>query len=890
MADLPGATQAWQRVWDLDPTSERAVSELARFAERANDWAAAAAYKAKLAELATSPEAAAKIHVAIAEMLSAPDRDPKLARIHYERAASIHPNTTEAWEGLERDARRAGDPKRIVMFLEKRAASTEAPRPKAQLFVELAQLHASQGDGPVAELAFERAIKADPTNEVAAEAMLDRYVREERWADAQPMCEVLLAATPREESPERAFALFRLATRISFELGQNDRACLSALAAYRTWPSLESAEDLVLACHEVRDDTALLGRAAAEIDAVVATAMELAPPLVVKLAGIRLAQGAESDAMALFSNALTQEPELREALEGLTEILVRREDWERACAYKQKLAHATTDPEEQFALLVETGDLWAKHAQNMPMAALAYEEALAMRPRDPNLLHTLLWLYGELACWEKLVETLRAVAELHGDPIARAKSIYAMAMVVRDHLGDLRRAAALLEEVLDLDDKRLDAFERVVRIHTELRDWVELKHAYGRMLRRLKSAGSVELRHALFFQLGLIYRDRLGDAARALDAFRAAQRLKPDETDVRKGIVELLVLTDQLDEGISMVREALKKQPLDAGLYAELYDLFLRKRAFDRAWCAVDALVALGAQLNEEKTRFYTDYPPHVLSQVPGTLVAAAWRSHILHRDMDPALTAIYAIVTPAVLRARIAVVPFQHLRSSMEEPLRADGTIAQEVLQSVADACEILNFPTPSLHAKREQTVPLALAPAKNAMFVSLEACEALPSDALSFVVGKRLAEMRPELTARAACPSVTELRELLQVAAQLAEATAATPRTGTPLFDRALAQAITREERSNLRAAITAAKAQGSDLDVVRWSHLADASATRVGLLLSGRIDAAKHAIMAEPQMPGDLTAIEKLSELLVFSVSDEYCDLRQAIGMGVNANAAA
>ena len=139
---------------------------------------------------------------------------------------------------------------------------------------------------------------------------------------------------------------------------------------------------------------------------------------------------------------------------------MNREDWERACAYKRKLAHLVTDPEQHFTLLVETGDLWAKHAQNMPMAALAYEEALAMRPRDPGLLHTLLWLYGELACWEKLVETLRTLADMHADPLAKAKSVYAMAMVVRDHLSDLPAAAVLLEEVLDLDDTRLDAFER----------------------------------------------------------------------------------------------------------------------------------------------------------------------------------------------------------------------------------------------------------------------------------------------------------------------------------------------------------------------------------------------------------------------------------------------
>ena len=144
--------------------------------------------------------------------------------------------------------------------------------------------------------------------------------------------------------------------------------------------------------------------------------------------------------MALFTRALAHEPDQRDALEGLAELLVKREDWERACAVKQRLAQTVGDTEDQFRLLLEVGDLWSKRAANMPMAALAYEEALAIKPRDHGLLHTLLWVYGELASWEKLLETLRAVAELHqGDPSAKAKSVYAMAMVARDHLGDLRR-------------------------------------------------------------------------------------------------------------------------------------------------------------------------------------------------------------------------------------------------------------------------------------------------------------------------------------------------------------------------------------------------------------------------------------------------------------------
>jgi len=36
------------------------------------------------------------------------------------------------------------------------------------------------------------------------------------------------------------------------------------------------------------------------------------------------------------------------------------------------------------------------------------------------------------------------------------------------------------------------------------------------------------------------------------------------------------------------------------------------------------------------------------LDRVPGQIVDQAWRSHIFHADLDPALTNILAILTPA--------------------------------------------------------------------------------------------------------------------------------------------------------------------------------------------------------------------------------------------------
>jgi tetratricopeptide (TPR) repeat protein len=890
IGDAEGAAQAWGRVWDLDPANEGALSELARLAERAQDWAAAAAYRAKLADLAPSPEAAARIHVAIGELLAPPDRDPALARRHFEKAALVHPATPQAWEALEREARKSGDAKRAAIFLEKRAASTESPRQKAQLFVELAQMQKDLGDAEAAELAYERAIKADGTNEIAADAMLGAHVRGSRWAEAQPLCDLLVAAASRDGNGERAWALLRTGTRIARELGQTERMLSSALAAWRARGDVESALDLVDAAYLAKADAALRARVLSELDRIAEHAMELGPAAIAKLARVQLLAGNDDQAAALFAKALTQDAEQKDALEGLAEILVAREEWDRACSYKKKLAHCLGAPDEQFKLLIEAGEMWAHRAGNLPMAVLAFEEALGIKPADSWLLHTLMWAYGELACWEKLVETLQAVAGLHEDPVAKAKSLYAMALVVRDRLNDLPRASRLLEEVLDLDPKRLDAFERIVRAHTELRDWMELKHAYGRMLRRLKTDKDVHLRYTLFFQLGLIYRDRLADAARALDAFRAAQRLKPDDDDVRKAMTELFVVSDQLDEAVTMVRAALKKKPQDPALYRELYELFLRQRSFDKGWCALDALATLGAPLDAEQVRFYEDYPPPSLSQIPGTVTASAWRSHILHPGLDPSLTKIFALVTPIVLRARSLMLPFAQLRRTLGEPLRETNAVSHEVVEAVHDGAEILALPAPSLHIRESQPVPLALAPAKNAVFVSLERCEALPSDALAFVVGKRLAEMRPELAARAACPSLTELKALVVIAVQLSDERVSAPTTGNAAFDKALVQAMTREEQLALRAAINAAKAQGSELDVARWAQLADMSAARVGLLLAGHIEAARRGMMGDPQLAGDLSPRQKLSEMLLFSVSDEYADLRHAIGVGVNANAAA
>jgi hypothetical protein len=69
-----------------------------------------------------------------------------------------------------------------------------------------------------------------------------------------------------------------------------------------------------------------------------------------------------------------------------------------------------------------------------------------------------------------------------------------------------------------------------------------------------------------------------------------------------------------------------------------------------------------------------------------------------------------------------------------------------------------------------------------------------------------------------------------------------------------------------------------------VKRWVQTVEITASRAGLLLCGDLEIAKKIIAAEPQQPGDLTAQDKLKELLQFSVSEQYHALRTVLGITI------
>ncbi|HEY8074582.1 MAG TPA: tetratricopeptide repeat protein, partial [Labilithrix sp.] len=262
LGDPTKAIEVYRDLLHADPKHRRALSDLARLYEKIGDWGNVATFRARLAELASSKRQASRELVQLGDFLDTPERDSIAARLQYERAAQIDPSNASAWEALQRLAEADGDDRKVIQCLEQRAQSIDGPRQRAAVLVELARYHERRGDVRNAREAWSGAVANDGTNEAAAIMMLDVFAREERWAEAAPLCELLVNAAIRDKDPESLFTRLRLQTRISAALGDPDKAMNAAIAALEARPDDPDAQsDLVAVCAQCREVPNLIARA-----------------------------------------------------------------------------------------------------------------------------------------------------------------------------------------------------------------------------------------------------------------------------------------------------------------------------------------------------------------------------------------------------------------------------------------------------------------------------------------------------------------------------------------------------------------------------------------------------------------------------------------------------
>ena len=890
VGDADRAIDAYQNIVDIDDAHIEALEALAKLYEKQDDAARSIDAMTRVADLTTDGKQRVEMYYRIGKALEEKLSDRAQAQERLEMALDLDPTHLPTLAALRTIAFDEMDWDRAARFLDQEQLNTSTPRTRAKLLVELGLLRDEklEQQHDLAVLAYELAMQCDEDCEEAALPLVEEYARTEQWAKAEPLAEMLVRKSKGKDRHDQ-HNLQKMLGRVHSALGNDEKA----LKAYQTAHQLdltdqETIRGIAAVAFNLRDWPSALTNYQKVLTALGEDETELRTDTYCRLGCIKREQGQARQAINNFEKALALNGEHRPTLDALVEVYSKNNDWKQVAAYKRQILDSVYESEERLTLLVEIGDVWADKEKNWAKAIDALEEAQDIKPNDHILLHKLLQLYQQAGDWQKMVDCLQRISDLETRAEYRARYVFTQAQLYRDKLKDTERAVELFNDSLDLNPSYLEAFERINKILTQEKNWKQLERSYRKMIHRVAGKGNVDLEHQLWHQLGLIYRDRMSQLAESIDAFKMAAATKPDSLVERQILAELYENTEQWDDAIVETRAVLESDPLKVETYRTLYRLFLYKRSYDEAWCVAAAMSFLG-EANDEEKQFYADYKTEGMLAVRGRISEDLWMRHVLHPDANNHLSQIFKMIVPAALNAKSVELKSAGKLTSLDPRFKQDpATSTVTFAKTFGWAAQVLGIPVPELYVRSDVAGSImavaAMPPASVAGQTVLSGF--LPQE-LAFICAKHLASYRPESYIKNLFQTQSELTMMFFAGVMLAAPNTPLPAeivNNVKVSAQALRRYMQPVEFEHLAAAVKRWMADGSTAHIKRWMQGIEVTSARAGLLACGDLDIAKRIIAAEPSLPGDLTPAEKMKELLLFSISEDYMALRRALGVTI------
>jgi hypothetical protein len=263
------------------------------------------------------------------------------------------------------------------------------------------------------------------------------------------------------------------------------------------------------------------------------------------------------------------------------------------------------------------------------------------------------------------------------------------------------------------------------------------------------------------------------------------------------------------------------------------------------------------------------------------------WLALVMHPDVDPLLTAVFALIEPAVVSKR-----GQSLAELGYDPRFAVdmSTHPAPVCQSLYYAAGVLRMDLPPVFENPNDPGGLGFLFAETPS-ITLGAT-ALRSDVplrpAAFIAGRQLAYLRPGSYLRHVLASGTALKAWLFAAIKLtAPQFPVAPELSGAVSEAmsALDTGIQGPSRDQLTRVVSKLLQSGTALDLKRWAGGIDLTADRAGFLLAHDLETAVAVVRASDETSSTVPQQDRFQELVLFSVSKAYFDLRARLGITVD-----
>jgi golgin subfamily B member 1 len=450
------AIKCFRRVLDYQPLNREAIDRLKDMYEKRRDWERLVEIMRSEYELLDPSEQPARL-LEIARLATERLRKPAVCIELWQEVLREDEASTEAISALANLYERSRDWPPLAVVLEKKSRQTSDRAEQVQLLQKLGTIYADQlNDDQGAIAAFKRLLELEPEDRRAQEQLKKRYVSGRAWEEL----EAFYASAGKYDELIRTFE--RAADAKDGEL--EERVSLLFRVA-RLWLEKMNAPDRAARAYE---------------------------------------------------KVLLLSPGNLSAAEALTPMYEQAGDAKKlAGVYEVRLAH-TSDADERVMLLREAGLLYEDKLRNPQLAYDKLLAAFALEPSQEPLREDAERLARKTKDWDKLFAACAGAVQNASHPDD--------ANDLRLYYGRVLRGAGKNVEAIEQfravwNDRRDDAvaIAALEALYRQIEDHREL---LGILECRAELESDPDLRKQLAYDVAQLYRDKLRDPDRAIEAYR----------------------------------------------------------------------------------------------------------------------------------------------------------------------------------------------------------------------------------------------------------------------------------------------------------------------------------------------------------------------------------
>jgi len=230
--------------------------------------------------------------------------------------------------------------------------------------------------------------------------------------------------------------------------------------------------------------------------------------------------GLKREARDAYEAALELDETNPSALRAVERAELSAKAWDALEKTYQRAAQIlNSDGRHRAAVLSERARLFEAHKRDNHTATELYQAAFEADPGAPSAILALKRLHTAHQRHHDLIAVLEREAVLSADPAVRALSLYRVARLYADRIGNLESAADALERALAQVADEPMILEELARVYELSRRHADLVRILERIAARLESSTE---RVGIYHRIAQLYEDKLGDEPRAVEWYERA--------------------------------------------------------------------------------------------------------------------------------------------------------------------------------------------------------------------------------------------------------------------------------------------------------------------------------------------------------------------------------